>query len=52
MALQVTCACGFVFRADDEDDLWGKAQQHLAEVHPDMVGKVTQADIVGQAELV
>ena len=40
MALQVTCACGYVFRADDEEGLWGKAQEHLADAHPDMVGAV------------
>ncbi len=52
MALQVTCACGFVFRADDADRLWGKAQLHLADAHPDQIGLVTQEDIVAQAELV
>lgn len=52
MALQITCACGFVFRADDEDGLWVKAQEHIADVHPEMVGKVSQSDIVAQAETV
>lgn len=52
MALQVTCACGYRFRADDEDGLWSKAEEHLASAHPDMVGKVARADIVAQAELV
>ena len=52
MALQVTCLCGYVFRADDSDGLWEKAQVHLADAHPDQVGLVTREDIVAQAELV
>lgn len=52
MALQITCACGYVFRADDEDGLWDKAQAHLADAHPDMVGKVARSDIIAQAEMV
>lgn len=52
MALQIACACGYTFRADSEDGLWDKAQAHVAEAHPDMVGKITRADILAQAELV
>ena len=52
MALQVTCLCGYVFRADDQDQLWQLAQDHIASAHADMVGKVTREDIVAQAELV
>ena len=52
MAMQVACACGHTFRSDSEDGLWEKAQAHLSEAHPDMVGKVTRDDIVAQAELI
>jgi predicted small metal-binding protein len=52
MAMQITCVCGYVFRADDEATLWTKAQEHLASAHPDMVGKVTREEILAQAELI
>jgi hypothetical protein len=52
MAMQVTCLCGYVFRAVDADELWELAQSHVSGAHPDMVGKVTREDILAQAELV
>lgn len=52
MALRVTCLCGFVFGSDTQEGLWAKAQHHLADAHPDQVGKVTREDILAQAELV
>jgi predicted small metal-binding protein len=52
MALQLTCTCGYTFRADDEDGLWEKGQAHIQEAHPEMVGAVTRADLLAQAELI
>lgn len=52
MALQIACTCGYTFRADDENTLWIKAQAHLADAHPDMVGAVQRDDLLAQAELV
>jgi hypothetical protein len=52
MALQVTCLCGYVFRSVTADELWELAQLHIADAHPDMVGKVERDDILAQAELV
>jgi predicted small metal-binding protein len=52
MAMQVTCLCGYVFRAVDADELWELAQAHIGSAHPEMVGMVSRDDIVGQAELV
>ena len=52
MAFQITCLCGFVFRSDTQDGLWTKAQDHIEDAHPDMVGKVRREDILAQAELV
>ena len=52
MAKLINCACGFSFRADTDDELWDTAQTHLSTAHPEMVGKVSRADIIGQAEIV
>ena len=52
VAKLMTCACGYNFRADSDDELWEKAQAHLAAAHPEMVGKVSRADVLSQAEIV
>lgn len=52
MAKVVNCACGYTFRGENDDELWEKAQAHLTSAHPEMVGRVSRADIVGQAEIV
>ena len=36
MKTRLTCPCGEVVRAENEDQLVELTQQHLAEVHPDM----------------
>ena len=41
--------CGKVSGQDD-DELWEQAQEHLGDDHPDLVGKVSRADILAQAE--
>jgi hypothetical protein len=47
---QIPCVCGRVVRGDDEDDLWRNAQEHIQEDHPELVGKVSRADLLAQAE--
>jgi hypothetical protein len=47
---QITCVCGKVVQGEDDDELWEKAQAHLQEDHPALVGKVTRVDILAQAE--
>ena len=39
-----------VVEGKDDDELWEKAQAHLAADHPDLVGKVSREDILAQAE--
>lgn len=52
MAKQITCACGYIFSGETDDELWTKAQDHIKSAHPEMVGKVQRDDILGQAELI
>jgi hypothetical protein len=47
---RITCVCGKVLEGKDDDELWSKAQAHVAADHPDLVGKVSRADVLGRAE--
>jgi hypothetical protein len=47
---RITCVCGRVVEGKDDDELWEKAQAHLGDDHPDLVGKVSREDILAQAE--
>jgi hypothetical protein len=47
---RITCVCGKVLEGKDDDELWAKAQAHVAADHPDLVGKVSRADVLGRAE--
>ena len=47
---QIPCVCGRVVRGDDDEELWQNAQEHMREDHPELVGKVSRADLLAQAE--
>ena len=47
---RITCVCGKVIEAEDDDELCAKAQAHVSADHPDLVGKVTREDILARAE--
>jgi hypothetical protein len=47
---RINCVCGKVVEGKDDDELWAKAQAHLAADHPDLVGTVSRDDILAQAE--
>ena len=47
---QIVCVCGKIVQGEDDDELWEKAQAHLKEDHPGLVGKVSRTDILAQAE--
>ena len=46
----VNCECGQVIRAESEDQLVTKVEQHVDEHHPDLVGKLTRDQILAMAE--
>jgi hypothetical protein len=48
--MRITCVCGKVIEAKDDDELCEKAQAHVAADHPDLVGKVSREDILARAE--
>jgi predicted small metal-binding protein len=47
---QIPCVCGVVLKGEDDDELWQNAQGHMREDHPKLVGKVSRADLLAQAE--
>lgn len=47
---RITCICGKVIEANDDEELWAKAKEHVAADHPDLVGKVSREDVLARAE--
>jgi hypothetical protein len=47
---QIPCVCGRVVKGEDDEELWQNAQEHIRDDHPDLVGKVSRADLLAQAE--
>ena len=50
MARRITCECGQVINGSSDDELVQKAEQHVNESHPDLVGKLSREDFLGMAE--
>jgi predicted small metal-binding protein len=50
MAYVINCDCGFVVRAENEDELVANAEQHIRDAHPDMIDKLTREDFLAMAE--
>jgi predicted small metal-binding protein len=50
MAYVINCDCGYVVRAETEDELVDSANAHIEDAHPDMVGKVSREDFLAMAE--
>jgi hypothetical protein len=41
---------GVVIRGEDDDELLAHVQRHVAEAHPDLVGKLSRADVLAIAK--
>jgi predicted small metal-binding protein len=50
MARVIKCECGQVIHGESDDELVGKAEAHVNENHPDLVGKLSRDDLLGMAE--
>jgi len=49
MAKVFTCERdGFVMRGETDDELAPQVQRHIAEAHPDLVGKLSRDDILAE----
>jgi hypothetical protein len=47
---RITCVCGKVIEGKDDDELCANANAHVAADHPDLVGRISRADILARAE--
>jgi hypothetical protein len=50
MAKLIECEDGFVVRGEDDDTLVANAERHIAEAHPDLVGKLSRDEILAMAK--
>jgi predicted small metal-binding protein len=50
MAKIINCECGYTVRGETDDELLAEAQKHMQDAHPDMVGKVSDQDLLSQAQ--
>ena len=50
MAYVINCDCGYVVRAETEDELVVNAEAHIDDAHPDMKGKLSREDVLAMAE--
>jgi predicted small metal-binding protein len=50
MAKVINCECGYVVRAETDDQLVAGAEEHIESDHPDMVGQLSREDILAMAE--
>ena len=41
---------GVVIRGEDDDQLLAKVERHVAEAHPDLVGKLSRDDVLAIAK--
>ena len=50
MTKVINCECGEIVRAESDDELVATVERHVAEAHPELVGKLGRDDILAMAE--
>lgn len=50
MAKVINCECGYVVRGDSDEQLLAAANSHIRQEHPDMVGNVTDDQLMSMAQ--
>jgi predicted small metal-binding protein len=50
MAKQITCECGYVIRGESEHEVVDGARGHMRSDHPELLEKVSDADLRGWIE--
>ncbi len=50
MGRRINCECGQVITGSTDDELVQRAEQHVNENHPELVGKLSREDLLGMAE--
>lgn len=47
MTKLINCECGFVARAETDDEVVAQIRAHMREDHPELLAKVSEEDLVG-----
>ncbi len=50
MTRVINCECGQVVRAENDDELVTRVDDHVRQDHPELVGKLSREDVLGMAE--
>jgi predicted small metal-binding protein len=50
MAKVINCDCGYTVRGETDEELLAAAHKHIDEQHPEMKDKVTDQDLLAQAQ--
>lgn len=50
MVYTITCNCGYVIRGNTDDEVVQRAQDHIQDAHPVLVGKISGEDLLAMAE--
>ena len=50
MSKLINCECGEVVTAERDEELIAAVEAHVERAHPDLVGKLSAADILAMAE--
>jgi hypothetical protein len=51
MGKLINCECGQVIQAETDEDLLARADAHIQQDHPDLVGHISHADLLAMAEV-
>ena len=50
MSKVINCDCGYVVRGESDEQLLAGAREHISSDHPDLVGKISDDDLLAMAE--
>ncbi len=50
MTKVINCDDGYVVRGETDAELLARARRHIEEAHPDLVGKITDEQLLAMAQ--
>ena len=51
MTRVINCECGQVVKAETDDELVARVNEHVRQDHPDLVGKLSREDVLAMGEM-
>jgi predicted small metal-binding protein len=49
MAKQINCECGYIVRGENDDEVAAKAEEHIRDKHPELVGTMSRDELLAMA---